>query len=132
MTLNNALAVLNLSGTNTYGGGTTVMPGTLQLGSASALPGGALAANGGVLDLAGQSVTSTSFSGTAGTLTTSVASPVTLTVNQVGSTVFGGALQNGSGQLSLAFGGGGWPSPAPTRIAARPRSAAARWPSTAS
>ena len=105
--MNNSLSMLTLSA-NTYGGGTTVS-GTLQLGSATALPGGALAANGGVLDLAGQGVTVSSFSGAAGTVTTSVASPVTLTVNQIGSTVFGGALQNGSGQLSLAFSGGAGP-----------------------
>ena len=52
-----------------------------------------MAANGGVLDLDGQSVTVTSFSGAAGTVTTS-GGPATLTVNQAGSTVFGGTLQD--------------------------------------
>ena len=60
----------------------------------------------GVLDLAGQNVTATRLSGAAGTVTTSVAGPVTLTVNQNGVTNFGGSLQDGNGQLSLAFSGG--------------------------
>ena len=98
--------LLLLSGSNNYSGATTISAGTLQVGGPNALPGGALAAKGGVLDLAGQSVTTTSFSGAAGTVTTSVASPVTLTINQTGATAFGGALQNGNGTLSLAFSGG--------------------------
>ena len=66
----------------------------------------ALAANGGVFDLAGLSITVPSFSGASGTVTTSVAQGVTLTVSQTGSTVFGGTLQNGAGVLSLVFSGG--------------------------
>ena len=49
MTLNNPLALLTLSGVNTYGGATTITAGTLQLGGEISLPGGAVAANGGVL-----------------------------------------------------------------------------------
>ena len=53
----------NLAGANTYTGGTQITGGTLQLGNANALGTGALAANGGVFDLAGLSVTLPSFSG---------------------------------------------------------------------
>ena len=35
--MNNALATLILSGTNNYGGGTTIQAGTRQLGSNAAL-----------------------------------------------------------------------------------------------
>ena len=77
----------------------------MQLGSAAALPVGAVAANGGVLDLGGYSVTVSSFSGASGVVTSS-GGPATLSVNQAGSTVFGGSLQNGSGALSLSFNGG--------------------------
>ena len=104
VTMNNPLSMLTLSGTNTYGGPTAISAGTLQVGSANALPGGAVAANGGVLDLDGQSVTVTSFSGAAGTVTTS-GGPATLTVNQAGSTVFGGTLQD-DGPLSLTISSG--------------------------
>ena len=99
---------LNLSGVNTYGGGTTVSAGTLQLGSATALGAGGLTANGGIVDLAGISPAALpSLNGVAGTITTSVASPVTLTVNPTALSVFGGVLQNGSGTLSLTVGGPG-------------------------
>ena len=43
----------NLAGSNNYTGGTQVTGGTLQLGNANAIGTGALAANGGVFDLAG-------------------------------------------------------------------------------
>ena len=95
-----------LAGANTYTGGTQVTSGTLQLGNAAALGTGAVAANGGVLDLAGLSILAPSFSGLSGTVTTSVAQPVTLTVSQTGSTAFGGTLQNGAGVLALVFSGG--------------------------
>ena len=39
VTLNNPLALLTLSGVNTYGGATTITAGTLQLGGANSLPG---------------------------------------------------------------------------------------------
>ena len=95
----------NLAGSNSYSGGTQVTGGTLQLGNVNALGSGGLAANGGVLDLAGLSVTVSSLSGAAGTVTTSVAQPVTLTVAQSGTTFFGGTLQNGAGTLGLVFNG---------------------------
>ena len=62
-----------LSGANSYGGGTTVSAGTLQLGNASALgtPSGTLPlqVNGGLLDLNGQTVTTGGLTGSGGTVT---------------------------------------------------------------
>ncbi len=54
-------SVLNLSGINTYTGGTTISSGTLQLGLANALPssGSIVVASGAVLDLNGFTVTNT-------------------------------------------------------------------------
>ena len=106
LTMNAATGVLNLSGSNGYGGGTIVSAGTLQLGNVHALGSGSLTANGGVLDLAGNSVTVPSFAGSAGTITTS-SGPATLTVNQSTPTNFGGSFQNGGGgALSLTLTGG--------------------------
>ena len=96
-----------LKGANTYTGGTQVTGGTLQVGNAAALGSGPLAAGGGVLDLAGVSITVPAFSGATGIVTNSVlATASTLTVSQTGSTAFGGTLQNGPGVLALAFSGG--------------------------
>ena len=97
---------LNLGGSNSYTGSTQVTGGTLQLGNANAIGTSALAANGGVFDMAGFSITVPSFSGAAGVVTTSVAQPVVLTVVQSGTTAFGGTLQNGAGTLSLVLNGG--------------------------
>ncbi len=97
----------NLSGSNSYSGGTTVSAGTLQVGSASALGTGALAANGGVVDLAGFSVTVGSFSGAASTVTNSAFSPSTLTINQSIATTFGGKLADGANPLALTMAGSG-------------------------
>ena len=88
--------IVKLSGANTYGGGTTVNGGTLLLGNVSGLGLGGLTANNGTVDLASFSPTVTSLSGSAGTITNSVA-PATLHVNQSGLTTFSGALQDGNG-----------------------------------
>ncbi len=97
-----------LSGSNTYGGGTQVSAGVLQLGSATALGTGGLAANGGTLDMAGFSATVTSFSGAAGVVTDSLfATPGTLTVDQAIATTFGGSINDGQGQTALMMMGGG-------------------------
>lgn len=99
---------LTLANANPYSGGTTVANGILQLGNAGAIGSGALAANGGSLDMNGYSVTVPSFSGVAGIVTTSVPSvAATLTVNQPNSTVFGGSITDGKGQLALALTGTG-------------------------
>ncbi len=60
-----------LSGSNSYGGGTTVSGGTLQLGNPSALgnSGGGLQVSGGVLDLNGQTVTTGGLGGNGGSIT---------------------------------------------------------------
>ncbi len=97
-----------LSGGNSYTGGTTISAGTLQLGNAGALGTGALAANGGVLDLDGFSVTVSSFSGAAGVVTNSGSATVaTLTTNQSGATTFRGSLRNGARQTALSMNGSG-------------------------
>ena len=101
--------LLALSGLNTYSGGTTLNGGTLQLGNASALGAAGLTLNAGVIDLASFSPTVTSLSGSASTIiTNSGAADATLTVNQSGTTSFGGALSDGpTNKMALALSGGG-------------------------
>ena len=111
-----------------------------------------MAKHGGVLDLNANSIGVPSLSGSAGVITDSYGSgsgTTTLTVNQAGSTTFGGALVDGphnllaltvsvNGMLTLCryqhlhrWDDAG--APAPCRPAATRPSAApiARWPSTA-
>ena len=95
-----------LTGNNSYSGGTTVSLGVLQLGNSAALGTGGLTANGGIVDLAGNSPTVTSLSGSAGTITSSTGSAL-LTVSQTGATTFSGTLQNSAGTLGLYKTGGG-------------------------
>ena len=87
--------MLTLSGNNTYSNGTNVLFGTLQLGNTGALGSGALAVNGGTLDLAGYSVTVPSFSGAGGAVTNSGAANASLTVNQAGVTNDLGQIADG-------------------------------------
>jgi autotransporter-associated beta strand protein len=94
----NGGGLLNLSGSNSYGGGTTVSNGTLQLGNASALGTGGLTANAGVLDLNGYSPTVAYLNGSSGTVTnsgTAISGSATLTVNQAIATTFNGTLADG-------------------------------------
>ena len=107
-------ATVTLSGTagvvfynaNTYTGGTYLKSAELlQLGPGASLGTGALTVNAGTLDLGGNSQAVTNLNGVAGIITSSVASPVTLTVSPTASSAFGGLLQNGSGTLSLAMNG---------------------------
>ena len=99
--------LLTLTGSNAYGGGTVVAGGTLQLGAAAALGTGGLTANGGLVNLNGFSLTLAgsnalaSLSGAAGTITTSVSGLATVTVNQSATTTFGGAINDGAGQIAL-------------------------------
>ena len=91
-----------LAGANTYAGGTKVASGVLQIGNSAALGSGALAANGGTLDLAGYSVTVPSFSGAVGTITNSAGGGLAaFTVNQAVNTTFNGAINDGAGQVAL-------------------------------
>lgn len=104
------LGTLTLSGANTYAGTTTVAAGTLKIGSAVTIPSGAGKGNlalDGTLDLGTYGITINGLSG-AGTVTTSAASTVTLTVgsnDQPGT--FSGVIQNGSGTLALTKTGTG-------------------------
>ena len=95
-----------LSGSNSYGGGTTVTAGTLQLGNAYALGTGSLTANGGVLDLHGNSETVASLSGgSGGLIETLVSGLVTLTDNGATSATYAGVISDGSGQVALVQAG---------------------------
>jgi fibronectin-binding autotransporter adhesin len=97
----------NLSGSNAYSGGTVIDSGTLQLGNSAALGTGALAANGGTLDLAGFGIVVPSFSGAAGTVINSGSNAAALTINQSIVTTFDGTLANGAGPLALVTEGPG-------------------------
>ena len=97
-----------LNASNGYSGGTLIQSGSLQLGNSAALGSGALAANGGVLDLAGFGVTVPSFSGAAGTVTNNASTThSTFTVNQATNTTFGGQINDGAGGVALTLTGGG-------------------------
>ena len=96
-----------LAASNSYSGGTFVENGLLQLGNSAALGSGALAADGGTLDLAGYSVAVPSFSGAAGIVTNSGGALATLTSSQSGTTAFGGSIQDGISQTALAMNGSG-------------------------
>ena len=105
--------MLTLNAANSYLGTTTVSGGTLQLGTGipGALPGGAVTANGGFLDLNGNSVTVSSLSSSptaaGGTITNSTGPQATLTLNQTTSSTFGGSLADGGGGLYLTMNGSG-------------------------
>ena len=109
------VGVLDLSGTSTYSGPTTISAGTVELdGNGNNLPlATALTiASGGVLDLAGVPQTVGSLSGSAGAIITNryASYPATLTVAaSSGSTTFAGNIigndllvLSGSGQLTLS------------------------------
>ncbi|HUB68569.1 MAG TPA: autotransporter-associated beta strand repeat-containing protein [Candidatus Methylacidiphilales bacterium] len=106
---------------NSYSGGTSISSsGTVVLGASGANLGaatGALTLNGfgGTLDLGGNSITVGAFNGAAGYdgfntgVVTSNGGPAMLSVNNLTSTntIYGGLLQDGSGQLSLTVLGTG-------------------------
>ncbi len=88
---------LTLSGNNTYSGGTTVLAGTLQAGSAGGFVSNtAYTVNGGTLDLNNFKLTMSSFNGTGGVVNLGSAA---LTINDIGTNVYSGVIQ-GTGSLA--------------------------------
>ena len=86
-----------LSGTNRYTGGTTVLAGTLQAGSATAFVNNtAYTVNGGTLDLNNFNLTMSSLNGVGGTVHLGSAA---LTINNTGADLFSGNIQ-GTGSLT--------------------------------
>ena len=102
----NGAGMLVVSGPNTYSGPTSVNTGTLQLGSSSALPPGAVVTVNGLLDLNAFNASVTSLYGT-GTIDTVAGGTPTLTV--LGGGDFEGVLQNSNPH------GAGWPWRWPAR-----------------
>ena len=103
-------ALFVLAGTDTYSGETSIDAGTLKVGSAGAIPSGALAGNvavAGTLDLDGNSITVNGLTG-GGIVTTTLAGGVTLTVGANDQTSeFDGTIKDGSGIVSLVKTGAG-------------------------
>ena len=92
---------LVLGGANTYTGTTTISAGTLQEGASNAIPSTSDVTDNGTLDLGGYSPTIGALSGS-GTVTSSVAGSVTLTVGATNhSGTFSGVIQNGGGTVAL-------------------------------
>ena len=93
--------ILYSNAVNSYGGGTTVSGGLLQLGNNSSLglSSGSLALTSGTLDLAGYSPTVASLSGTGGAIFASsngTQANSVLTVNQASNTTYNGRIIDGS------------------------------------
>ena len=102
-----------LSGANTYSGGSTISAGRVVVGNAAALgaSSGALAVNGGTLDLGGFSVSVAALSGSSGAVITTSTAAGTATLTSAvasGTSLFGGVIQNnGSGLVALTKNGAG-------------------------
>jgi autotransporter-associated beta strand protein len=92
-----------LSGSNSYSGGTVVSAGSLQLGSATALPFGAATVNG-TLDLGGYSASVTSLTGSGTIDSSDINNAPTLSVR---SGNFSGILKNSEQPLALKMTGPG-------------------------
>ncbi len=102
--------MMTLAGLNSYTGGTTIVLGTLQLGSTAALGSAtaALAVNGGTLDLNGFNAAVNALSGGGTIMDVAGGGQDTLTVgNGGGGGAFSGMLQNGSGTVALVKTGAG-------------------------
>ena len=103
-------ALLTLSASGNYTGGTIVAGGTLQIGNTYALGAttNSLAVNAGTLDLFGNNITVGALSGSnGGVITTSTAGSITFTSNSTGNGTYNGAIQNGSGMVGLTQAGSG-------------------------
>jgi len=102
------LLVLNQA--NTYNGNTAISNGTVQLGVANAIPGGAGKGDvtvGGTLDLNANSAVLNGLSGS-GTVDTVAGGTPTLTLGSSGSTAtFNGVIQNTAGTLAVIKSGAG-------------------------
>ena len=101
---------LTLATTNTYSGGTTIAAGTLTLGTAAALPGGAGAGNvtvNGTLDVNGFSPVLANLSGNGVVDNLTAGGSPAVTVNVTTNATFNGSLQNTTGSLGLTLAGGG-------------------------
>ena len=98
---------LALDGTSSYGGGTTVASGLLQVGNAAALGTGGLSVTGGTLDLHGFNLSLGSLTG-GGVIDNLGGGSASLTVNNgASSNIFSGAINNSSGVVSLSVVGSG-------------------------
>ena len=107
---NNATAMLVLSGSNSYQGGTVINTGTLLAGNANALgsASSSLTINAGTLDLGGNSVTAGTLSGSASAvITSSVSGSPGLITNVTGNSVYAGVIEDGASPVSLTKAGGG-------------------------
>ena len=91
---------VTLTANNTYSGATNVDSGTLQAGLSGAFSAASAFTVTSVLDLNGFNNTIGSLSGS-GTVTNSSLTTATLTVGNVASTTFSGAINNGSSVLAL-------------------------------
>ena len=94
------IGTLTLTGNNTYSGATNVASGTLQAGLSGAFSATSAFTVTSVLDLNGFNNTIGSLSGS-GTVTNSSLTTATLTVGNVASTTFSGAINNGNSVLAL-------------------------------
>ena len=96
---------LSLGAMNTYTGDTLIQGGTLKLGAAGAISdySDVIMSSGTTLDLNGFNETFDAIHGVGGTVTSSAAGAVTLTVGFSSDTApnFQGVIQNGSGTVSL-------------------------------
>ena len=102
--------LLVLAQANTYAGNTVISNGTVQLGVANAIPGGAGKGDitvGGTLDLNANSAVLNGLSG-GGTVDTVAGGTPTLTLGSSGSSAtFNGIIQNTAGTLTLTKNGSG-------------------------
>ncbi len=95
-------ATATITGTNSFNGGLFVQGGTLQVGSAGAVPAGepVTVASGATLDLAGNNVSIASLNGAGTVENTASSTTAMLTVTAGGS--FSGVIQDGSANSATA------------------------------